>query len=784
MSSVTVASLAKIIGSEGEALLSQMKEAGLNHSDINDEVTDQDKKTLLEFLKEQQNKSSKTISLNKTASKPDPEPQGTVSITRKTISKESSGVSSVNTQRTSATINFDEIEKKRQAGEANKKAEEEQRKKDLEQKTLVTRRKAKSGNASTPQPEAKKVVQTAKRTVRPTRAELSKKEQRELEGDKFLSNVEKQEFERPTEFVTKLIQIPESITVSELAQSLSVKGAEIVKHLMSMGVMATLNQPLDQDTAILVTEELGHKAEPAVKVEVEDQLMQLVTYEGEEEPRNPVVSVLGHVDHGKTTLLDFIREANVAAGEDGGITQKIGAYQANTSQGTIAFIDTPGHAAFSEVRARGANSTDIVILVVAADDGLQPQTEEAISHAKAAGVPIVVAVNKMDREEADIEKVKTELSTKELIPEDWGGQTQFLPISALKGDGIQELLEAVSLEAEVLELKAHHKGPAFGVVLDSTTEVGKGAVATILVQKGTLKKGDMILVGEQTKRVRSLVDENGQTLSEAGPSVPASITGLDSPPKAGEEFVVVSSEKMAKEISNERAEKAREERLARNQISNLEMLFESELGNHTILNIVLKADTHGSLEAIIGSIKNIENEEVKINIVHESVGSINANDVNLALTTNSFVMGFNVRADNAAKTLSEKESIEILYYSIIYDLIDGIKTSVEGHLAPEVKEQILGTAEVKDIFKSPKFGQIAGSIVIEGTIKRNKPIRVLRDDIVIFEGELDSLKRFKDDASEVPLGTECGIGVANYRDVKVGDKIEVFDRIEVKRTLD
>ena len=552
---------------------------------------------------------------------------------------------------------------------------------------------------------------------------------------------------------------------------------------MSMGVMATLNQPLDQDTAILVTEELGHKGEPAVKVEVEDQLMELVTYEGEEEPRNPVVSVLGHVDHGKTTLLDFIRKANVAAGEDGGITQKIGAYQANTEQGTIAFIDTPGHAAFSEVRARGANSTDIVILVVAADDGLQPQTEEAISHAKAAGVPIVVAVNKMDREEADIEKVKTELSNKELIPEDWGGQTQFLPISALKGDGIKELLEAVSLEAEVLELKAHHKGPAFGVVLDSTTEVGKGAVATILVQKGTLKKGDMILVGEQTKRVRSLVDENGKTLSEAGPSVPASITGLDVPPKAGEEFVVVTSEKMAKEISNERAEKAREERLARNQISNLEMLFESELGNHTILNIVLKADTHGSLEAIIGSIKNIENEEVKINIVHESVGSINANDVNLAMTTNAFVMGFNVRADNAAKSLSEKESIEILYYSIIYDLIDGIKTSVEGHLAPEVKEEILGTAEVKDLFKSPKFGLIAGSIVIEGTIKRNKPIRVLRDNIVIFEGELDSLKRFKDDANEVPMGTECGIGVANYRDVKVGDKIEVYDRIEVKRTL-
>ena len=784
MPSVTVENLAKIIGSEGEALLSQMKEAGLSHKDVKDEVTDQDKKTLLEFLKEQQNKSSKTISLNKSATKAEPEPTGTVSITRKTISRDSSETKTTDAQRTSSTINFDEIEKKRQAGEANKKAEEELRKKELEQKTLVTRRKAKTNETPQPQSSQKKVVQVAKRTVKPTRAELSKKEQRELEGESFLSNVEKQEFEKPVELVTKIIQIPESITVSELAQSLSVKGGEVVKQLMSMGVMATLNQPLDQDTAILVTEELGHKGEPAVKVEVEDQLMELVTYEGEEEPRNPVISVLGHVDHGKTTLLDYIRQANVAAGEDGGITQKIGAYQASTEQGTIAFIDTPGHAAFSEVRARGANSTDIVILVVAADDGLQPQTEEAISHAKAAGVPIVVAVNKMDREEADIEKVKTELSNKELIPEDWGGQTQFLPISALKGDGIKELLEAVSLEAEVLELKAHHKGPAFGVVLDSTTEVGKGAVATILVQKGTLKKGDMILVGEQTKRVRSLVDENGQTLPEAGPSVPASITGLDVPPKAGEEFVVVSSEKMAKEISNERAEKSRQERLARNQISNLEMLFESELGNHTILNIVLKADTHGSLEAIIGSIKNIENEEVKINIVHESVGSINANDVNLALTTNAFVMGFNVRADNAAKSLSEKESIEILYYSIIYDLIDGIKTSVEGHLAPEVKEEILGTAEVKDIFKSPKFGQIAGSIVIEGTIKRNKPIRVLRDDIVIFEGELDSLKRFKDDANEVPMGTECGIGVANYRDVKVGDKIEVFDRIEVKRTLD
>ena len=786
MAILTVEKVAKIVGTPAETLLSQMNEAGLDHSSIADDVSDSDKKTLLEFLKNQQAKVGKTISLKKKATTESkaPIPSNTVAITRKKVVQDNNSTSA--DKEDSSGIDFTEIEKKRVAGETLKKTEEEKRKKDLESKTLVTRRKAKTIEDK-PSERTKTTVSTlTQNKVAPKpKTPLTKKEQRELEGESYFGKTDSQHgFERPTETVTKTIQVPETMTVSDLAQSLSVKGAEVVKKLMDMGVMATLNQPLDQDTAILVTEELGHKGEPAEEVEVEDKLMELVTYEGEETPRNAVVSVLGHVDHGKTTLLDFIRSTNVAAGEDGGITQKIGAYQANTAHGTIAFIDTPGHAAFSEVRARGANSTDIVILVVAADDGLQPQTEEAISHAKAAGVPIVVAVNKMDREEADIEKVKTALSNKDLIPEDWGGNTQFLPISALKGDGIKELLEAVALEAEVLELKAHHKGPAFGVVLDSTTEKGQGAVATILVQKGTLKKGDSILVGEQTKKVRSLVDENGNILKEAGPSVPALISGLDSPPKAGEEFVVVTSEKMAKEISTERSKKARETRLARNQISNLEMLFESELANHTILNIVIKADTHGSLEAIIGSIKNLENEEVKINIVHEGVGAINANDVNLALTTDSFVIGFNVRADGASKKLSEKESIEILYYSIIYDLIDGIKKSVEGRLAPEVKEEILGTAEVKDLFKSPKFGLIAGSMVIEGTIKRTKPIRVIREGIVIFEGQLDSLKRFKDDANEVPMGTECGIGVANYKDVQVGDKIEVFDRIEIKRTLD
>ncbi len=784
MAKLTIESLAKIIGTEPNTLLSQMKDSGLGHTKLSDEVKDSDKKTLLEFLKNQQTSSKKTISLNKDTSQVKSSSPGEVAIKRKKVIRGSEKDTPEDLNKSSSSIDFEEIEKKRIAGEEQKRADENKRKKDIEQKTLVTRRKIRTKETPIIQTKAEKTSLSSKKPQKASRVEISKKEKRELEGEDFLSNVEKQEFEKPKEFLSKTIQIPESITVAELAQNLSVKGAEVVKKLMSMGVMATLNQPLDQDTAILVTEELGHKGEPAEKIEVEDKLMELVTYEGEEEDRNPVISVLGHVDHGKTTLLDYIRKANVAEGEEGGITQKIGAYQADTEQGTITFIDTPGHAAFSEVRARGANSTDIVILVVAADDGLQPQTEEAISHAKAAGVPIVVAVNKIDREEADLEKVKTELSNKELVPEDWGGQTQFIPISALKGDGVKELLEAVSLEAEVLELKAHHRGPAFGIILDSTIEKGKGAVATVLIQKGTLKKGDTILVGEQTKKVRSLLDENGKIIENASPSVPASITGLDAPPKAGEEFVVVTSEKMAKEISNERAEKAREERLARNQISNLEMLFDSELSNHTILNIVLKTDTHGSLEAIIGSLKNLENDEIKINLVHESVGSINANDINLALTTDSFVMGFNVRADSAAKKLAEQESIEILYYGIIYDLIDGIRVAIEGHLKPDVKEEILGTAEVKDLFKSPKFGLIAGSVVIEGTIKRNKPIRVLRDDIVIFEGELDSLKRFKDDASEVPMGTECGIGVSNYKDVQIGDKIEVFDRIEIRRTLD
>ena len=789
MADITVENLSKVVGITPEVMLKQMKDAGLAHSDISDLVKDQDKKILLDFLKKEQSKSSVTLSLKRKKGESESKQTKNIEIKRKKVLREE--IQETQEQKVSdpGKIDFSEVEKKRLEGEAFKKSEDERRKRQAESKTLVRRKVRKSDQASLAKKKepVSKTTTGVKKQLKKDKPSLTKKEQKELEGEEFLvkqtAKISEHAFEKPTEFISRRIQIPETISVSDLSKSLSIKSSDLVKKLMEMGVMATVNQALDQDTAILVTEELGHKGEQAQEDLAEDQLKELVSYEGDQEKRNPVVSVLGHVDHGKTTLLDFIRNSNVAKGEEGGITQKIGAYQAQTQKGTFTFIDTPGHAAFTEVRARGANSTDIVILVVAADDGLQPQTEEAISHAKAAEVPIVVAINKMDLEGADFEKIKTELSGKEVVPEDWGGDTQFVPISALKGEGIEALLEAIALEAEVLELKAYHKGPAHGVVLDSSTEKGKGAVATILVQEGTLKAGDRVLVGEQAQKIRSLLDENLIEIDKAEPSVPVLISGLELPPKAGEEFLVVKSEKMAKEISSERSKKARESKLARQQITNLESLFDSELPGYKVVNLLIKTDTHGSLEAITGSLKNFESSEFKLNIVHGSVGGINVNDINLAITTNSVVVGFNVRADNSSKTLAETESVDINYYGIIYNLLDGVKAIIEGQLEPDIKEEILGTAEVKDTFKSPKFGLIAGSIVIEGTIKRNKFVRVIRDDVVIFEGKLDSLRRFKDDASEVPTGTECGIGIENYSDVNVGDKIEVFDKKEVKRSL-
>ncbi|WP_086930294.1 translation initiation factor IF-2 [Agarilytica rhodophyticola] len=591
-------------------------------------------------------------------------------------------------------------------------------------------------------------------------------------------------FKRPTEKIVHTVEIPEEITVAELASRMSVKGGEVVKHLMKMGTMATMNQMIDQDTAQLVVEEMGHKFTLTTADAVEVKLKESVELsDAETIHRAPVVTVMGHVDHGKTSLLDYIREAKVAAGEAGGITQHIGAYRVQTGHGELTFLDTPGHAAFTAMRARGAQCTDVVILVVAADDGVMPQTEEAVQHARAAGVPLVVAINKIDKEGADPDRVKNELSAKDVIPEDWGGDTQFIAVSAHTGEGIEELLEAVALQAELLELDAPIGVPASGVVIESRMEKGRGVVATVLVQKGHLKGGDIMLAGQSFGRVRVMTNELGQKVNDAGPSVPIELLGLDTPPNAGDEFVVVPDERKAREVVGFRAEKERAERLARQQASKLENMFAGIGENETkILPVVLKADVRGSLEAIQAALIDLGNEEVQVNVIGGGVGGITENDINLALTSGAIVLGFNVRADASARKIAETESIEIRYYSIIYQLIDEVKSALGGMLDPERVEEIVGIAEVRDVFRSPKFGQVAGCMVVEGSVFRNKPIRVLRDNVVIFEGELESLRRFKDDVNEVRNGMECGIGVKNY-DVKVGDQIEVFDVKELAREL-
>jgi len=583
----------------------------------------------------------------------------------------------------------------------------------------------------------------------------------------------KHTFKRPTDKITYDVEIPESITVSDLAQKMSVKAAVVIKELMKLGTMATINQQIDQDTAVLVVEELGHRPVPVSADSVEEQLIREIARltEGSQEPRAPVVTVMGHVDHGKTSLLDYIRKTRVASGEAGGITQHIGAYHVDTPKGTITFLDTPGHAAFTAMRARGAKATDVVILVVAADDGVMPQTEEAIQHAKAAGVPIVVAINKMDKETADPERVTNELAAKDVIPEAWGGDTQFVKVSAHTGDGIDDLLDAVLLQAEVLELTAPSDVPGRGVIVEARLEKGRGVVATALVQEGTLRKGDLVLAGESVGRVRMMNDENGKPVTEAGPSIPVEIIGLDTPPDAGDEFLVVADERKAREVANMRQQKAREARMARQQAANLENMFASfgEGTEKKILPVVVKADVRGTLEAILASFAELQNDEVAVSVVSSGVGGLNESDINLALTSGAVVIGFNVRADVSARKLAEAEAVEIRYYSIIYQLLDDVKQALSGMLAPEIREEIIGIAEVKDVFRSPKFGQVAGCLVVEGAVHKNKPIRVLRDNVVIFQGRLESLRRFKDDVSEVRSGTECGIGVKDYNDIRPGD---------------
>ena len=593
-------------------------------------------------------------------------------------------------------------------------------------------------------------------------------------------------FERPTAPVIHEVEIPESISVAELAQRMAIKGNEVVKVLFNMGAMVTINQVIDQDTATLVVEELGHVAKPVDSAEMDEMLLadeQQVT--GNEVTRAPVVTIMGHVDHGKTSLLDYIRHTKVAAGEAGGITQHIGAYSVTTDKGKISFLDTPGHAAFTAMRARGAQATDIVVLVVAADDGVMPQTIEAIQHAKAAGVPLVVAVNKIDRENADPERVKNELSQHEVIPEDWGGEQMFVNVSAMTGEGIDALLDAILLQAEVMDLKAVAEGPAHGIVIESSLEKGRGAVATVLVQSGTLKQGDMIIAGEEYGRIRNMFDETGASVKEAGPSSPAVVLGLSKTPSAGDDFLVVKNERKAREVAEFRQGKTRDAKLAQQQASKMDDMFsQMREGELSTVPVIIKSDVHGSAEALRDALTKLSNDEVKVKVLSSSVGGITETDANLAAASDAFIIGFNVRADAAARTAIKESGVDVRYYSIIYEAIDDVKAALSNMLAPEIREQIVGMADVKEVFRSPKLGDVAGCIVTEGYVKRSNPIRVLRDHVVIFEGELESLRRFKDDVNEVRAGTECGIGVKNYNDVQVGDHIECYERIEVARTLD
>ncbi|WP_448654175.1 translation initiation factor IF-2 [Pseudomonas fluorescens] len=591
-------------------------------------------------------------------------------------------------------------------------------------------------------------------------------------------------FQSPTGPVVREVKIGETITVGDLAQQMSVKAAEIIKFMFKLGTPATINQVLDQETAQLVAEELGHKVTLVSDTALEDSLAESLKFEGEAVSRAPVVTVMGHVDHGKTSLLDYIRRAKVAAGEAGGITQHIGAYHVETERGMVTFLDTPGHAAFTAMRARGAKATDIVILVVAADDGVMPQTIEAVQHAKAAGVPLVVAVNKIDKPGADLDRIRSELSVHGVTSEEWGGETPFVSVSAKMGTGVDELLEAVLLQAEVLELTATPSAPGRGVVVESRLDKGRGPVATVLVQDGTLRQGDMVLVGSNYGRVRAMLDENGKPIKEAGPAIPVEILGLDGTPDAGDEMSVVADEKKAREVALFRQGKFREVKLARAHAGKLENIFEN-MGQEEkkTLNIVLKSDVRGSLEALNGALNGLGNDEVQVRVVGGGVGGITESDANLALASNAVLFGFNVRADAGARKIVEQEGLDMRYYNVIYDIIEDVKKALTGMLGSDVRENILGIAEVRDVFRSPKFGAIAGCMVVEGTVYRNRPIRVLREDIVIFEGELESLRRFKDDASEVRAGMECGIGVKSYNDVKAGDKIEVYEKVQVARSL-
>jgi translation initiation factor IF-2 len=883
MAEVTVSELAKTVGASVDRLLMQMKEAGRSHGSADATVSDEEKQTLLAYLKSLHGASSaepkkitlrrKTVSTLKSgnrktvnievrkkrtyvkrsdeeletqaaaeaeekarleeaaaaaaqaAAEAEAEQQveeaaatAEAEVTPEPKPVKSSGIDDIEERRQSA------IQKRRQAEIEAKAAAEEAAKAKLEEEALKAAEAAsaleseeakKAAKPTKAMPASEPVQDRGRRHGKPADDDddkLGKKPKKTLtKGGKKKGRLQlddgldergkkgrlrssvvlkvdnKHTFQKPVEKKVLEVAVPDELTVGELAQRMAIKSGAVIKELMKLGVMANINQVIDQETAFLVIEELGHSAVAAQDETVEDELakeFEAIESEGDEAPRAPIVTVMGHVDHGKTSLLDYIRESRVASGEAGGITQHIGAYHVDTPKGMITFLDTPGHAAFTAMRARGAQSTDVVILVVAADDGVMPQTEEAIQHARAAGVPIVIAINKMDKEGADPERVTTELAAKDVIPEEWGGDTQFIKVSAHSGQGIDELLEAVLLQSELLELKAPVDVPARGVIVESRVDKGRGVVATALVQLGTLRKGDFMLAGETVGKIRAMTDEAKQPAMEAGPSIPVEILGLDEAPNAGDEFFVVADERKAKEIAELRTTKARQERMSRQQAAKLENMF-TDMGAEQVnkLNLIVKTDVRGSLEAINSALNDFATNEVAVDIVASGVGGITESDINLALTTGAIVLGFNVRAGGAARALAEKEEIEVRYYSVIYNLLDEVKQALSGMLAPETKEEIVGIAEVRDVFRSPKFGAIAGCMVIEGTVYRNKPIRVLRDDVVIYQGELESLRRFKDEAADVRNGMECGIGVKDYNDVKAGDLIEVYDVTQVQRSL-
>tara|TARA_B100001250_G_scaffold138409_1_gene118509 strand:- start:464 stop:2668 length:2205 start_codon:yes stop_codon:yes gene_type:complete len=662
-------------------------------------------------------------------------------------------------------------------------------------KTETISRKKISTDFKTPQndvPNVKKKIKNNKDTKIENfeNKELHLKEPKQKKHHhKNTQSVEKKlipthQFEKPTEPIQKEIEIPESITVSELAQKISIKSSELMKLMMNIGVMATINQPLDQDTAILIVEEIGHKAISIEAQEEELSLQPELSNQENLEPRAPIVTIMGHVDHGKTSLLDYIRKTKVASTEAGGITQHIGAYRVKTGKNEITFLDTPGHAAFSAMRARGAQVTDIVILVVSADDGVMPQTEEAIDHAQAAKVPMIVAVNKIDKENADPEKVKTELGKKNVIPEDWGGDTIFVNISALTGEGIDSLLDSISLQSEILELKASKEGLATGSVVESSLDKGRGPIATILVQSGTLNKKDYVLVGKEYGRIRAMYDEFNKEITSAGPGCPVVITGLSGTPDVADQLMATKDEKRVKDIALLRETKQKEIEIKSKQKNfSMDTFNINDTNKKKIINLLIKSDVQGSSEAINSTLRNIKNDDVGLEIIYSGVGGITESDVNLAASSNSKIIGFNVRADSKAKKLIESNQQDLYYFSIIYELIDHVKQQLSGLLEPDIKEEIIGIAKVKEVFRSSKLGAIAGSIVSEGIVQKDKPIRVLRDNVVIYEGELESLRRLKDDVKEVKSGTECGIGVKDYNDVKTGDQIEVFKRTEIQRSV-